>query len=804
MAQFVRPTSDYATGSWTTTPLWSKIEEGVASNDDTIIICPSNSENDYADFACNSVTDPGSSTGHILRADWNYYAGTRTLNATMELWQGVPGTGTLIATLTSTQPTADTIYSYTLSSSEANSITDYTDLYLRLYYTYTGGGAPTQMEVDAIEFEVPDASTDRAAQVSAFEVQVDDAPRAAQVSAFEVQLDDAPRAAQVSAFELEVPTPPVLAGPILDLNEFSGTSGLVFDTSAIVLQAGKTYLIGIGNRTSGENKKVSTVVHDPTGTPLSFSQLTDGSTGADAALTSSRNVEIWAVTPASTTSSAVIRITFAAGTDAFGADWILFHFDDPVDAVQVTINEDGSGTSATGTLSTFSDTDNVTLFEVFIAEAQSVSSVSPDEGRSELAEGGQTQQYHQTIHYQNPNGSDTSLTATLSVTESWSTISVELGPLSSDRSAQVSAFEVQVDDAPRAVRVSAFEVQVDDAPRTVQVSAFEFEVPTAPRSAQISAFEVEVPNTNKARVSAFEFEIPTAPRKARVSAWELEVPTAPRSAQISAFDVEVPTAPRAGRISAFEIEVPNTNKARISAFEVQVDDAPRQAQISAFEFEVPDAPRSAQISAFEVEVPDAVADRTGRVSAFEVEAPDAPRSAQISAFETELPDAPRKAQVSAFDIEIPTAPRQAQISAFELEVPNTNKARISAFEAEVPTAPRKARISALDLEAPTGARAAQISAFEVEIPTAPRLARVSALELETPDAGRAAQISAFEVQVDTAPRSAIISAFEFEAPGGNRMARLSAFEIQVPSVGGGELGRLTDVTTITVITEVKG
>jgi len=46
--------------------------------------------------------------------------------------------------------------------------------------------------------------------------------------------------------------------------------------------------------------------------------------------------------------------------------------------------------------------------------------------------------------------------------------------------ARVTAFELELPDAPRAVRVSAFEFQLTDAPRAAQITAFELEMPDAP------------------------------------------------------------------------------------------------------------------------------------------------------------------------------------------------------------------------------------------------------------------------------------------------------------------------------------
>lgn len=163
MAQFARPDSDIATGSWSATPLWSKIDEG-DPGDDTTITSDNNTSPDNADFTLSDVSDPGVDTNHIIRVEWNKdSSGGHSINAVAELWQGTPGTGTLIATLSVTgigaTPQTDT---YTLTSTEAGNITDYTGLTLRLSRQGDTGGSPSgrrSLVVDFAELEVPDAAT---------------------------------------------------------------------------------------------------------------------------------------------------------------------------------------------------------------------------------------------------------------------------------------------------------------------------------------------------------------------------------------------------------------------------------------------------------------------------------------------------------------------------------------------------------------------------------------------------------------------------------------------------------------------
>ena len=164
MAQFVRPISDIDTGVWTTTPLWSDIDEGGAG-DGTVVLSdstPGSAEPFSVDGA--TVTDPAVSTGHIIRARWakNATDGASHLGV-VELRQGYvseASQGTLVATLTGPAISGNTLQidTYTLSGAEADSITNYSDLQLRSWAQKSGGGPGRQWQTDFIELEVPDAA----------------------------------------------------------------------------------------------------------------------------------------------------------------------------------------------------------------------------------------------------------------------------------------------------------------------------------------------------------------------------------------------------------------------------------------------------------------------------------------------------------------------------------------------------------------------------------------------------------------------------------------------------------------------
>ena len=212
MAQFVAPATDLDnTGVWTSTPLWSKVNTAEA----TVVVSdssPTSSEPFTVDGS--SVTDPAVSTGHVLRARWAKNAtGGANYTGNLQLRQGYTSEaspGTLVATLTSGAISGTTLQTdtHTLTAGEANSITDYTDLQLRVWAAKSGGGAGRAFKVDLVELEVPDASADRRSDISWAELEVPDAPRRSDLSFAEFEVPTAPRASHMSWAEMETPNAP--------------------------------------------------------------------------------------------------------------------------------------------------------------------------------------------------------------------------------------------------------------------------------------------------------------------------------------------------------------------------------------------------------------------------------------------------------------------------------------------------------------------------------------------------------------------------------------------------------------------
>jgi hypothetical protein len=156
--QFGRPASDVSAGSWGTAPLWSKLNEDPASDAQFITsdLAVFGASSSVAEVKLGSVTDPGVGTGHIVRARMSVGFADGTDVAFITLYQGA----TLIATSNLTAISSQFFdLSFVLTSIEANSITDYTDLRLDFQYQSSASDATGNSAlVSWAALEVPVAS----------------------------------------------------------------------------------------------------------------------------------------------------------------------------------------------------------------------------------------------------------------------------------------------------------------------------------------------------------------------------------------------------------------------------------------------------------------------------------------------------------------------------------------------------------------------------------------------------------------------------------------------------------------------
>jgi len=146
MPQFLRPIQDVANpGNWTThtggtTNLYTAIDE-VTADDTDYIQSPASPSNAVYVTKLSSAVDPNSSTGHIIRMRTSVDVDNQqAITITQQLRQGYVNEttqGTLIDSQTRSNITSTTwtTSQYTLTATEADAITDYTNLYFRFIAT---------------------------------------------------------------------------------------------------------------------------------------------------------------------------------------------------------------------------------------------------------------------------------------------------------------------------------------------------------------------------------------------------------------------------------------------------------------------------------------------------------------------------------------------------------------------------------------------------------------------------------------------------------------------------------------------
>lgn len=205
----------------------------------------------------------------------------------------------------------------------------------------------------------------------------------------------------------------------------STVNSKTYDTATVTLTANRWYTLTIHGYSSGGGELVSSVVQDPDGTPLSFTKITDA--GVSYGI---RRIEVWAVRPTSTTANAKITITWDTTESASG--WSLTEWSAGVNSTdfsaQVQTNSGSGGTSSSVTMSSFADSNNAVFFVTGIGSGSSDPSdnIVEAEGRSELADIDDGERGEHADHYQNPNGADTSLTASWTGTLDWGAIGIEV------------------------------------------------------------------------------------------------------------------------------------------------------------------------------------------------------------------------------------------------------------------------------------------------------------------------------------------------------------------------------------------
>ena len=141
MAQSARPNSDAFVGNYAdegaaNTDIYQSVDEAVA-NDSDYIISDAGPSNSAAAVSLSSMDDPGTSAAHVVRYRYRKdSAGGAAIDMTIELREGYNNEvsrGTLIASQTHTNIGESVAEgSFTLAGPEADAITNYADLSIRI------------------------------------------------------------------------------------------------------------------------------------------------------------------------------------------------------------------------------------------------------------------------------------------------------------------------------------------------------------------------------------------------------------------------------------------------------------------------------------------------------------------------------------------------------------------------------------------------------------------------------------------------------------------------------------------------
>jgi hypothetical protein len=143
----------------TGTTLWETLDEDSPPDDDTtksVSGTTNPSETDGAGFTISfaAVTDPENNTGHVIYLRGARDSGARDETCHYRLYQGITP---IMAAAKDFACQAWTTDVTALSTTEADAITDYSDLNLHVWCTTSGGGAGTKCAYTWVAFQVDDA-----------------------------------------------------------------------------------------------------------------------------------------------------------------------------------------------------------------------------------------------------------------------------------------------------------------------------------------------------------------------------------------------------------------------------------------------------------------------------------------------------------------------------------------------------------------------------------------------------------------------------------------------------------------------
>ena len=170
MAQYARPDADRTDGSWlnsssNNTNLYSYVDETSVNDSDYIQSIDSSASADTVILDLSSVTDPENAANHTVFYRARVAAGMMggTPDLTIALFQGASQIATKTDSGVTTSFSDDNL---NLSTSEANSITDYTDLRIKFTRAAGGGAGGETVTISWCYFSCDDAAGSSIAPIS--------------------------------------------------------------------------------------------------------------------------------------------------------------------------------------------------------------------------------------------------------------------------------------------------------------------------------------------------------------------------------------------------------------------------------------------------------------------------------------------------------------------------------------------------------------------------------------------------------------------------------------------------------------
>lgn len=162
--RYAYPTADVTDGSWlneagSATNLFASVDEADVPTDSDYIQSATGPSSDMVELSLGSVPDPRSSANHVLRYRVRLDAAGQSVDITTELRQGTAALSTPASFATTISSATEATTAQVLSAAQADAITDYSSLRLRITATAQAATAPTLVGAGTAAYTATSAAT---------------------------------------------------------------------------------------------------------------------------------------------------------------------------------------------------------------------------------------------------------------------------------------------------------------------------------------------------------------------------------------------------------------------------------------------------------------------------------------------------------------------------------------------------------------------------------------------------------------------------------------------------------------------